>query len=105
MIKLNFFTRLSLQVILIFAIIILGSFLPDTLPEFFGDWTCKGSGKEIFKMDGYTAQHTGCTIGAWHSEPELHWGYKHYMYMLMGICLFIVQCFRIGNLINNRNKE
>jgi hypothetical protein len=87
--------KLTLQVTAVFAIIILGSFIPDALHNFFGDWFCKG------RVNG-----AGCDEGESYSHlPQWHYGYRHVMWILMNICLFIIQAFRIGMFIKEKNQK
>lgn len=33
-------------------------------------------------------------------KPQYHWGYRHFLFMVMGLCLFVLQVVEIINLIN-----
>lgn len=91
----KFFSLLSLQVIIIFMTVILVSFIPDSLHDFFGDWVCKGG-----YYDKELQYFVGCNHGNGSHDPELHWGYRHWIWCLMGFVLFVLQCIRVGLFIN-----
>lgn len=88
---LDFYSKLSIQIAIIFTVIILTSFIPDQWHGFFGDWLCGGSIKG-----------NGCPQGYNHI-PEWHWGYRHFMWFLMGLCLFAVQITRLIIFIKKSN--
>ena len=99
--KISIYTKLSFNIVAIFVVVILMSLVPDQFPDFFGDWHCAGKawGKE-------TESYIGCDYGgAWPHLPAWHWGYQHWLWFLMGICLFIVQIARISTIIADNNKK
>lgn len=105
--KNNFYTRLSLQIVAVFVTVMLASFIPDAVPEFFGDVSCEGRIAHE-STNPYSKTYTGCSWGPDDVEhaPTYHWGWRHWVWMLMGIVLFIVQCVRIIDfIINSQNKE
>ena len=74
----------KLKLISIFAIVILVSFIPESFPDFFGDWTCNGG--------SYTENYkrVGCLYGEnYQHNPTTHWGFRHWMWTICGVCLFI----------------
>ena len=91
--KTNKYTIFSVNITVLFLIAILSSFIPEYYAGFFGDHICKGSTYEI--LNGKYLRH-GCDFFDIH-EPELHWGYRHYLWFLMGLSLFIGQIVRIIN--------
>lgn len=95
-------TELSLRIILIFVTAILASFIPDNFPSFFGDWHCvTGSGLYIYKGSTNIEGHFQyCSLYGSHL-PTWHFGYRHYLWCIMGIVLFIIQ---IVYLINKNDK-
>lgn len=77
----------KLRLVAIFAIVMLFSFIPETFPDFFGDWVCEGS-KLIRVNDIYTVE--GCTYGGYGSHnPSTHWGFRHWVWTACGVSLFI----------------
>jgi len=76
----------KLKLITIFAIVILFSFIPETFPEFFGDWVCQG-GKLIVQGNSYDI--VGCSYTQQDHMPSTHWGFRHWMWTLCGVTLFI----------------
>ena len=77
----------KLRLVAIFAIAMLFSFIPETFPDFFGDWGCQG-GKVI--VTGNTYDIVGCSYGNGVDHmPSTHWGFRHWMWTLCGVSLFI----------------
>ena len=80
----------KLRLVAIFAIAMLFSFIPETFPDFFGDWVCQG-GKYQYVENGPDI-HEGCMYGINASNshnPTTHWGFRHWMWTLCGASLFI----------------
>ena len=100
----NIFFKISFNVFLIFAMAILMSFIPDYFSSFFGDKLCEGTiiTEKIRNTGEVYNVYSGCLLYNRHS-PELHWGYRHYLWAIMGFILFLIQCFRISLLINQSN--
>lgn len=69
------------RIVLLFSIVILMSFIPESNREFFGDWQCNGG--NYYKKEG-------CLYGAdFVHGPTWHWGFRHWIWMFMGLALFI----------------
>lgn len=98
----NFYSKLSLQVIFVFAVIIISTFIPDQFHSFFGDQMCSGN---LIGGDNSYRCSDGWTRYQYPHQGEWHWGARHYLWCMMGIVLFILQCFRIGNIINDESKK
>ncbi len=86
--NMKIYTNISLRIIIIFALAIGLSFIPDNFHSFFGDRFCKGN----------------CLSLQTPHEPEWHFGYRHILWILMGLCLFLVQFIRIVSIINKYNE-
>lgn len=84
--------KTSLRIIALFTVAILVSFIPENFPDFFGDWSC---GKIISEYG------THSYFPAPHNVPDLHWGYRHYLFFIMGMVLF---CVQVVDIIDNREK-
>jgi len=67
--------RMMLRIIGLFLTVMLLSFIPEEFRNFFGDEYCKIPHHEY--------------AGNYHDYPEWHWGYRHFIWLGMGICLFI----------------
>jgi hypothetical protein len=83
-------------------IVIFASFIPEFFPKFFGDWQCNGC---QYVFDKENSHYIGCgggfnNVQREHS-PTTHFGYRHFIWIIMGLTLFVIQ---IANLINNYNK-
>ena len=80
--------KLVIDILLISVFIMIFSFVPENAREFFGDWQCQGSGEAI--KDTY--HYTGCNYGGGgYHDPEWHWGFRHYVWMLTGFAITIVR--------------
>jgi len=89
--------KVKLKLVAIFAIVILFSFVPETFPDFFGDWVCQG-GKVIVQGSSYNIE--GCSYG--HQMDHMsttHWGFRHWMWTLCGVTLFI---WNVVELVNKK---
>lgn len=92
--------KISCRIILLFSAVMAFSLIADSLPDFFGDWKCEGS---IEKIPGIYA-YKGCNYGDFgYHDASWHWGYRHWVFFLMGFCLSIVQAVDIINLINKED--
>ena len=80
--------KLSVRIIFAFGCAILLSIIPDQFPNAFGDWYCTNT--------------THIYSGSTHNLPTWHWGYRHWLYFLMGFCLFVIQ---VIDMIKEFNKE
>jgi hypothetical protein len=93
--KLDKFNRIAIHIILTFIIAILSSFIPDNFHDFFGDWLCEGN----YNWE----EPSGCNyLGVRIHDPKWHWGARHWLWMSMGACLFVLQFFKIINIIDEK---
>jgi len=89
-------TKLLLQITVAFLIPIIISFLTDLLPlSILGDWKCNGS-ETIINGNTDEIIQNGCNVGNIHSAT-LHYGYRHWLLILLGIVLFVANMFQIFN--------
>ena len=97
--------KISIRIIALFSIAIVLSFIPEYLHDLFGDWYCSGSGIFV-KIDDYRSHYTTCDYAnnGYHL-PMWHWGYRHWLWLMMGISLAIVQIVGIVNLINSTKQN
>lgn len=75
-------TYISFRIIIAFSVAILMSFIPELFRDFFGDEFCRIYGYHydmVYNTDHY------------------HWGWRHWLFLFMGICLFIIQIIDIAN--------
>ena len=92
--------KVSTRIILLFSAIILLSFIGDYNHAFFGDWLCSGSGARV---EGYY-YYKGCNYAGWDFHGSTwHYGYRHWIFILMGICLSTIQAISIIKLINKKD--
>lgn len=81
----------SLRIILLFATAIMLSTVPDYFHNFFGDVYCGGNQKI----------GTYCPHGRYGIRGvSYHWGYRHWLYFSMGVCLSVIQIMNIINYIS-----
>lgn len=96
--KASKYTKVSIQIMLLFISGMVISLIPDYLHSFFGDWYCAtGSGKVELGHAYITypyCQYTSSHIAQW------HWGYRHWLFFFMGWALAIVQAVKIVETIN-----
>ena len=90
----------KIRLVGIFAIVILFSFIPESFPGFFGDWACQG-GKVIHIGD--TSSFEGCFYGPGYPHcATTHWGFRHWMWSLCGLTLFV---WNVIELLNNESNK
>lgn len=87
--KITKFEKVTLIIVLTFSIAILMSFIGDSLHNFFGDYYCTIT----------NCKYAGAFAG--HEWPTYHWGWRHWLFMLCGLCIFIVQLTRVIIIIDN----
>jgi hypothetical protein len=92
-----------LRIVFIFAIVMFLSFIPDSFHEFFGDWHCNGT-EVIRAANGDFMHYAGCRENYEHG-PTWHWGFRHWIWMLMGLSLFIYNAILIGISINKITEQ
>lgn len=83
-------TEISLRIATMFLFAIGMSFIPEIFPTFFGDEICTGSGDLTIANQGYPVHYEFCDYDYYHNKT-IHWGYRHWLYLTMGISLFITQ--------------
>lgn len=88
----DYWMKLSLRIILLFATAMLVSFSPEYLRLFFGDVSIQPTEFGSYFGGGMIDQH-------W------NWGFRHYLYFYMCISLFFVQVIRIFTWIQTNNNK
>lgn len=80
-------TKIILKIILLFIVAIFLHKIGDNFSSFFNDTICDGTilNKETKQIE-YFEHYT--TI---HYDVVVHWGYRHWLYFTMGVCLTVVQ--------------
>lgn len=95
-IKTSNWTKLSMRVVLLFAVTMILTYLPDHLRVMFGD-----------RPNTYNAYSYGG--GRWDGthflDEQWIWGWRHYLYFWMCMVLFVIQAVRIGVWINNNKFD
>lgn len=78
----------------LFTVAIFSTFIPEYLHGFFGDRYCY----EPIK---------GCkdTVARYEYQPHYHWGYRHWLYFVMTLILFILQAVRIIEYVSNEEVK
>ena len=88
-----------LRIVALFTIAIFISFIPDYLHDFFGDWLCEGAkhGKLIPETDANWSHYEliGCYYAGGIHNPTWHYGYRHWLFLAMGVSIFIIQLIDI----------
>ena len=102
--KINKSQKISLKVILLFTIAILSTFVGDYLHSFLGDWKCLGSGTPNDSI--YNPIYKYCNYAEWgFHDPTWHWGYRHWLYLVMCITLFIIQIIDIISFADSNQAD
>ena len=73
----------QIKIFTLFAIAILGTFIPEQFPDFFGDWQCNGG-----YYDLNLHQYVGCRYGDLQHGAGTHWGFRHWLWFVCGATLF-----------------
>ncbi len=91
------FLKAAIRIFIAFAIAFALSFIPENFHQFFGDTYCQG--RQL--IDG---QYKGCDVEHLYSDhlPTWHYGFRHYLWALMGCALFALQIISIFP--NNENE-
>ena len=84
--------KISLRIIAVFIAAILVSLVPDLFPKLFGDWYCVGMYEQL-KGCLYEGNYSG------YHNPTWHWGWRHYLWFLMGLSLMALQVFNVIKLL------
>ena len=87
------------HVMIVFVIIILLSFIPEQFSSFFGDWKCAGSGEVLSR--GEYIHYSNCDSGGFHLAVT-HWGFRHWLWLAMGLIIFVIQIFRIVSIFKDK---
>ena len=89
--KIGKFEKTSFVIIVTFGIAMIMSFVGDSCHTFFGDWQCS------IKNCHYAGQFQG------HDDlvNYYHWGWRHWLFMSCGFCLFLVNFVRILDIAEN----
>lgn len=86
--------KIQIRIFIIGFCIIILSFIPELIPSFFGDWLCEGSGEFIkTEFGGHYEKCNHASIGFHH--PKWHWGYRHYIWMILGLTLAIINIVQV----------
>ena len=89
--KINKTQKISLKVILLFTIAIFSTFVGDYLHSFFDDSYCT-----IIDCRYMDTRH---------SLPQWHWGYRHWLYLVMCITLFVIQVIDIISFADSNQTD
>lgn len=93
-----------LRIVLLFVIIMFMSFIPDNYHDFFGDYHCHGT-ETIRNADGSFNHYEGCEVMNYEHGATWHWGFRHWVWMLMGLALFIYNAVLLITEIDRHNDD
>lgn len=89
--------KLTLRIVLLGLTAMVASYIPDLFPNFFGDWLCEGTGNYLDNLNHFErCNYTNLNGRYDFHNPEWHWGYRHYVYLVTCIVLLVVQIFDIA---------
>ena len=97
----RFVLKISFRIVLLFVVSMIMSLIPE-YANVFGDWDCVGSG--IYLKDTYSYQFCNYASLGFH-DATTHWGYRHWLFFFMGVCLFIIQIVDIITIIYNHTTK
>jgi len=86
--------KINLKIVALFTVAMLFSLIPELSPTFFGDELCNGNITKEFCSSGWSKLQNAHT-------PEMHWGYRHWLFFAMGLSLFVLQAVDIINEITD----
>lgn len=91
--------KTTIKIVIMAAIIILMSFIPEMFPHFFGDWKCDGineywSDSKKIIISGH-CQYLDLN----NHNPSWHWGFRHWVWFSTGLTLLII------NIVNMVDKD
>jgi len=91
--------KLKTKIVALFAFIFIASYVPESCPTAFGDWKCKGC-YIVYEGDVVlTKNYVGCDYnpsGTTAHNPTWHWGFRHYLWIGLGLTLTAVTVYQIA---------
>lgn len=102
--KPSVYTKISVNIIMMFLIAMIMSVIPDMFPNYFGDWHCLGRHMEKYNTMGPDI-YSGCDYDENTHTSQWHWGWRHFLWFFMGLCLFIVQIMKIVVMSKKYSKK
>ena len=93
----KYWTKVRLSIVVTFTLAIIGSYVADQFPDFFGDRTCQGAVISP-EADWQYTKFIGCQDGRGAHNPTTHWGYRHWILFWFGASLFFLQLVYIVKL-------
>jgi len=98
---------LYIQLFIMMSAIMLFSFIPEYLHDFFGDWQCGGYEGNYVHKDGesnYIVTNNKCLYKQQDHNPTWHWGFRHWVFTLFGTVLTILNIIRVIDLFDKKAK-
>jgi hypothetical protein len=92
--------KVKTKIVALFAFIFIASYVPESYPTAFGDWKCKGSGKEL-ETNGSIIHYKNCDYLAYHNA-KWHWGFRHYLWLTLGLTLTGLSIYQIVEEYDNK---
>jgi hypothetical protein len=104
--KLSRWNYLYAQLLLMMAVMMAVSFIPEHLHEFFGDWKCNGAFWGYTTKNGWEMLNGDCYYYPCHENhgPKLHWGYRHWLMFGFGVAFTIINIVRIATQWEQRKE-
>lgn len=84
----NIYTKVSLNIVVVFLIAIIMSFIPDS--------------KCLHDIFFYQCVDFSTFEGSCSHNLHYHWVWQHYLWTGMNVCLFVVQVVRIIDIIDTK---
>ena len=92
--------KITIRIILIFVIATIMSFIADEFHSFFGDTLCNGTSLNIETNKYEYFVH----YGSRHTDTQIHWGYRHFLFFMMGLSVTTLQIIDIINCYNKKEQ-
>jgi hypothetical protein len=93
--KLSRWNYLYLNLLMMMAVMMAVSFLPEHFHAFFGDWKCDGNLGHIDDKSLVFEKGTCYYRGIFQHEPTWHWGFRHWIFFAFGLLFTIISIVRI----------
>jgi hypothetical protein len=81
---------IALRIIILFAVAMAATFVPEQLRDFFGDTSCEGK-----TYEWYGSTREGCPGSSFGIDEDWQWGARHYWYAWLMVFLFVLSVVNV----------
>lgn len=86
---------LYVQLLIMMAVMMAVSFIPEHFREFFGDMKCDGNFGHTDDTEWVFDKGSCYYRGIMEHQPTWHWGFRHWLFFTFGIAFTIISIVRI----------